>query len=403
MEGFVKGSIKFYDEEKQILFPPSYDEFHFRLGQTLGLTEDLLKGVNVSYLDDLKNNVGIKNQNDYQQFLEFAKKLDGKGQINIQIAEESNNNVKQSSDPILSSVDINNAENINIIGENKSSIFSRVLNEGESSNENKNVESKEKLPSETMHNVNKIGNENKNISNNINRNENVLINNNNNINNINNFNNDINQFKNINNNSNQINNQINNQNNNNINNNQINNNNQMNNMYYQPNPQTIAFNVACKFCRRNPLYQVLYYCKECNAIFCSSCESQIGITHEHAYFKIQNQKQFYYFNFGKLPTMDQFMNDFGKTMENAYDKVVDFFGGKKNNNNNRNNINNVNNFNNVNNVNNQRVMQPQRPLSLVEQARMMYDLSKVSDKQIEDALKKSGNNIDEAVILLFNQ
>ena len=61
------------------------------------------------------------------------------------------------------------------------------------------------------------------------------------------------------------------------------------------------------------------------------------------------------------------MNDFGKTMENAYDKVVDFFGGKKNNNNNRNNINNVNNFNNVNNVNNQLVIQPQRQLSLVGQ------------------------------------
>ena len=75
----------------------------------------------------------------------------------------------------------------------------------------------------------------------------------------------------------------------------------------------------------------------------------------------------------------------------------------KKNNNNRNNINNINNFNNVNNVNNQLVIQPQRQLSLVGQNRMMYDLSKVNDKQIEDTFKKNDINIDGAVILLFNQ
>ena len=40
---------------------------------------------------------------------------------------------------------------------------------------------------------------------------------------------------------------------------------------------------------------------------------------------------------------------------------------------------------------------------LIEAARSKYELSNISDQQIEDALIKTNNNIDDAVILLTTQ
>ena len=418
MEQYIKGSIKFYDDEKEILFPPSYDQFNTKLVKMLGLTEDLLKSLNISYLDDDNDNVEINNKDDYQQFFEFSKETNGKIQINIEIKEDSKIDIKQCSNSILSFVEKNNIENINIVGEDKNSALLKGLNSGVTNNNPKTEKFNEDLSDDNIINENNIDdniiNENnidennekrkkeskkENIQNQINRNENIAknnINNNNKIKNNNNIKN--NQI---------INNQINNVKNtqiknNNINNNQINSN-QKNNMPQQHNISSIIFNAVCGFCRRYPINQVIYYCKECNVIFCSSCENQIGAFHEHAYFKVQNPKQFYLLDIGKASAIDKFMDNFDNAIETAVDSVVGFFNPKNVNNNNMNNYNNYSNINNINPGNNQQVMQSQRQFSLIEQARSRYELSNVSDKQIEEALKKSGNNIDEAIIFLFSK
>ena len=388
----------------------------------LGLTEDLLKSLNISYLDDDNDNVEINNKDDYQQFFEFSKEQNGKIQINIEIKEDSKIDIKQCSNSILSFVEKNNIENINIVGEDKNSALLKGLNSGVTNNNTKTEKFNEDLSDDNIINENNIDDniinesnidennekrkkeiKNENIQNQINRNENIAknnINNNNKIKNNNNIKN--NQI---------INNQINNVKNtqiknNNINNNQINSN-QKNNMPLQQNSSSIIFNAVCGFCRRYPINQVIYYCKECNVIFCSSCENQIGTFHEHAYFKVQNPKQLYLLDIGKASAIDKFMDNFDNAIGTAVDSVVGFFSPKNaNNNNNMNNYNNYSNMSNINNINpgnNQQVMQSQRQFSLIEQARSRYELSNVSDKQIEEALKKSGNNIDEAIIFLFSK
>ena len=369
MEQYVKTLIKFYDDEKEVLLPSSYDEFNSKLLQMLGLTGDFLNCLNIYYLDEEKDNVEIKSKEDYQQFFEFAKKQEGKNQINIQIKEESNVDIKCCSNSILSFVEKNNIENINIVGENKNSALSKEISSEVNNKENKNKKSVEKLPEININNESQKEekeNEKKKMSNQINRDENIAINN---------INND----------------------NHNINNNQINNNisnSQRNNIPYQENNQIIKFNAVCGFCKRYPLNQELYYCKECNKIFCSSCEKQVGKVHEHPYYKVQNQKQFDFLNFRNVPTMNKMIDDFGKAVGSAVDSFAEFFGMKNG---------NINNINNNNIGNNQQVSHPQRQFTLIEQARSRYELSNVSDEQIEEALKKSGNNIDEAVILLFSQ
>ena len=361
METLALGSIKFYDDEKKVLFPKDYKEFNLKLGQMLGLTGDFLKCVKMSYLDEEKDNVEIKNESDYQQFFESAKKQEGKAQINIQIAEESNIDIKKCSDSMIAFV-----ENANIVEQEKNSTLSKEVNKGESNNEPKNEKSKEKLENGNINN----GNKKENVSNQINQNNNNNINQNNT--------------------------------------NQINNNNQNNIVpphQNRQNNQPQVFNIGCHFCKRFPLNQVVYFCKDCNCVFCSLCEQQIGIVHEHPIYKIQNQNQFNYFHFSQNARMEKIMNDIGKKAEDVYNSVynsVAGFFGIKNDNNNNNNPNNINNANNINNDNNQ-IHQAQRQFSLIEQARSRYDLSKVSDKEIEEALKKTNNNIDDAVILLFPQ
>ena len=74
MEQYIKGLIKFYDDEKEVLLPQNYEEFRIKLIQMLGLTEDLLNCLNISYLDEEKDDIEINNIDDYQSFFEFAKK-----------------------------------------------------------------------------------------------------------------------------------------------------------------------------------------------------------------------------------------------------------------------------------------------------------------------------------------
>jgi len=42
----MKGKLKFFGDEVEVLFPKTFDEFKFRLGEILGLIEDILPKLN---------------------------------------------------------------------------------------------------------------------------------------------------------------------------------------------------------------------------------------------------------------------------------------------------------------------------------------------------------------------
>ena len=111
---------------------------------------------------------------------------------------------------------------------------------------------------------------------------------------------------------------------------------------------------------------------------------------------------------GGKTNFDKFMDDIGNKLEGAYNSVLGFFGGgnRSNNNNNNNNVNQMsdfqNNNNNANHNNGQNQPGPQQ-VSLVQIARNCYDLRNVTDQQIENALRQTNGNIDDAVILLIGQ
>ena len=395
------GKLIFYGDEVPITFPPLYNNFVVLLREILGLEENFLSNIRLSYRDKDDDKIEIKTEQDYNIFFDDIRK--GKPMtITIEVKEESNLDIKSCSSSILNYVE-KKSGNINNVSEEikKNSI---ELNE-----ENNNKE--QKLDLNENSNIN--NDNNNNINKNLEENSNQLIMNNNinninnNINNINNNeidlkeennknippkqDNNINNINNINNNINNINNQIlfqknqkelNNNNINNINNinivpqnqnipqmSQNQNMSQMNQMSQNPQMNQmnqmnvskltnkylymIQFPFACSLCRLGPIYRVMYYCKDCNLIICVS-------------------------------TMDKIMDK----MEGAYNSVMGFFGANGNNNNGN---------------NNSRVQrQPQVPqlVSVVQLARNIYDLRNVTDQQIEEALIKCKGNIDEAVFSL---
>ena len=144
----------------------------------------------------------------------------------------------------------------------------------------------------------------------------------------------------------------------------------------------IAFPYACSFCKAGPIYRVMYYCKECNFVICPRCELREGERHFHPLYKVQNGSQFKHLDINAVSTLDMIKDK----MEGAYNSVLGFFGAGNN------------------NANNSRAQQQQQQVpqlvSVVQLARNIYDLSNVSDQQIEDALIKSKGNIDEAVFSL---
>ena len=120
--------------------------------------------------------------------------------------------------------------------------------------------------------------------------------------------------------------------------------------------------------------------------------------------------QYEFLTKGVKSNFDKFMDGVGDKLEGAYNSVLGFFGGGNRNNNNNNNVNQMSgNQNNVNvnqnqNQNNNAQRQPgPKQVSLVQIARNYYDLRNVTDQQIENALRQTNGNIDNAVILLADQ
>lgn len=147
--------------------------------------------------------------------------------------------------------------------------------------------------------------------------------------------------------------------------------------------RVLVYPVACFICKGFPLFQSLYYCLQCNKVFCFHCEVQEGPKHKHAYYKVQTKEQYEGVRDIGMSKFDKFMESVGNSMGNAFDSVMSFFSKK-------------------NGPKAKRTSEAQL-VSLVEITKYLYDLKNVPDQTIEDALRKTNGNIDEAVLLLTTQ
>jgi hypothetical protein len=407
MENY-KGKIKFYEDQVDVIFPDEYDKFSKFLGEILGLSDDFMQNIRLSYRDEDGDKIEIKVEDDYKLFINEIKKKKDTMELLVEVKEESNILIKQCSSSILNYVSKNSSLNINNASEDikekhKSLDLSDEINPNNIPNENEKKREENNAENKNENNIilNNPNNENQDnqkaykviLDNNINQNQNL--------NNINNINNNIQNNNNINNISNIK---------NDVNNNIINphqqkiQNQQQQNVVPQKNDlqrnnaylYILSFPFTCVICRRGPIYRAIYYCKECKIIICPQCELREGPSHLHPLWKAQNSIQFDALNTAGISTMDKFMSDVGSSIEGAYKSVIGFFGVNQNQNHQNQNQNQNQ------NRNNNPIRGPQW-VSLVQLARTSYDLRALTDQQIEQALIKTKGNIDEAVILLTSQ
>jgi hypothetical protein len=407
------GKLLFYGDEVPIAFPQSFNKFIVLLREILGLDENFLSNVKLSYRDRDEDKIEIKSEEDYKIFMDDIQK--GRQMaMTIEVKEESNLDIKKCSSSIINYVEKKSGNINNLSEEVKKNAIKLDEEEDEKNNKNldldENINNDFNINNKNQENVNQLimnnnFNDNNIVKNSINENnnKNIIKIENNNVQNPqqNNINNQI-QPKNV-----QNNNKIpQNMNQNNIN--QISQNipqmSQNNNIPQMQQNQNmsqvnqskygnkylymISFPYACSLCRVGPIYRVMYFCKDCNLVICPRCEQREGERHFHPLYKVQNGSQFQYLNINGLSTMDVIMNK----MEGAYNSVLGFFGAGNN--------------RNENNPNDNRAQQQQHVpqlVSNVQLARNIYDLSNVSDQQIEDALIKNQGNIDQAVFSLVSK
>ena len=341
----LKGILKYYDDEIEVLFPNDFETFQIKLGEMLNLNENIFNNVNLFFKDKNGNNAKITNLQDYESFIK---------------------NIKERKDLVILTVEI--------IDQSES--YNKKLS-------NSKASFKERI------NFQNINNFNKNLNNN-----NMQIDNNNNFrnNNINIQDNLINNIKNkdihpidegmpkISNNRNKY---INNINNNQINNSEI----QQQNIYNN----NLSCSFPCFFCKKSQIYNVIYYCDKCNEVFCSNCEKRIGPIHNHAYLKIQNQMQYDSLYLNQKLKFKKFVSEVSNKIEGTYKDIINHFTNDANQgnilNNNRNNC-------------QIELMERNDLNNLVQATRALYDLRNINDQQIKDALIKSNRDIDAAIILL---
>ena len=441
----MNAKLKFYDDIKNVIIPLKYIDFTNSLTEMLEISNDILNCLQIFYKDEEGDKIIIQNLNDYNQFLEQLERKEVStieielGDNNLDLKEEamksfvkypSNNN--QSEKEIEINDEIKKENNKPIINNNnKNDNFQKNNNENKFNNPNlveplqiinqPKITNAEKI----IYQPKKINLHNNNIMNNNNQNNNFNNNNNqnNNFNNIisNNNNNQNNNFNNIisNNNNNQNNNILNNNNMNILNQNKIiniqnnniksNNSNQQNRNY----ENIINFPVNCFTCGKFPIANILYMCNECTIFFCEECEKVHGPIHPHPLIKIRTNQQFQKWNIienkDESSSIIKVIGNVKNSVLGGFKSISDYFYGE-NNNNNKNNMNHYNNMNQnyfynnpnnqmkINNNFNQNYFSNNNMNQMIQIARNKYNLSNISNEQLEQAIKKNNGNIDQAVI-----
>ena len=322
-----KGKIKYYEEEIEVLFPNDYNIFRTKLSEMLGLTEEFLINVKLYYSDEEnKNRFEIKSLNDYNLFFKNLKERKDLVILQIEIKDESAQDKKKLSESISILKSNNSLNNLN------NNVPKNYIN-----NNLYNIDN-----NASFNSLNSINNNNQNY------NENII----NNVN-LNNIRHQGNIIENDNNNN------------------------------YQAPPFTCSF--PCSYCNKSPLSNIIYYCPNCNDVFCSNCELNKGPYHAHLYSKIQNKIQYNYFHLDEKLKLKKLKNKVENKVEDIYNRITNYINNESNQNN--------------NNINNTQKDNYAR-LDLVKKARSSYDLKNITDEQIKDALRKTNGNIDNAVILL---
>ena len=69
-----KGKIKFYEDQVDVIFPDNYDKFNQLLGEILGLSDDFMQNIRLSYRDEDNDKIEIKVEDDYKLFINEIKK-----------------------------------------------------------------------------------------------------------------------------------------------------------------------------------------------------------------------------------------------------------------------------------------------------------------------------------------
>ena len=379
----INGYIQFYNEIKKVILPLTYDEFLEKLKKMLQIESDLISSLIISYRDEDNDRVMVNTNEDYSILLEQIKNKQA-NIITVEKEEKSNIDIDTCSQSLIKFKEKNDKNN--------------------EANNNLNIVSNQQF--EINKQENKIEIINNNIKNNKDNDNDINNNAKNNINTLEEINNELE----INNNKefyNNIDNNLNDSNseeeiispylqkekeqNNNLNNN-INIINQINdinaNANINLNQTYFVFNITCGLCNQYPIIKILYYCPTCSVYICPECEKKPDINHRHSILKIQTSQQYAdlveKINNSKenLLKNNQNQSNLAKITDNIKDSVLKIFGNNKEEEN----------------------IPPQNltsQMSIIQIARAQYGLEGISDEQLQDAIRKTNGNIENAIPLLF--
>ena len=375
----INGYVQFYNEIKKIILPRTFDEFQEKLKKMLQIESDLISSLIISYRDEDNDKVMVNSGEDYLILLEQIKNK----QANIIIVEKDEN----------ANIDIDNCSQ-------------SLINFKEKNEKNNEANNNLNIVSNQQFEINKQENKIEKINIDIKNNNDINNNDKNNINNLEEKNNEleINNnkefYNNIDNNLNDSNseeeimspylqkekekkNELNNNNNINI----INQINDINaNANVNLNQTYLVFNIACSLCNQFPIIKILYYCPTCSVYICPECENKPDINHRHSILKIQTQQQYSdlmeKINNSRNGNLENNQSNLAKIKDNIKDSVLKIFGNNK-----------------------EEVNSPQQnltsQLSIIQIARAQYGLEGISDEQLQDAIRKTNGNIENAIPLLF--
>lgn len=375
----INGYVQFYNEIKKIILPRTFDEFQEKLKKMLQIESDLISSLIISYRDEDNDKVMVNSGEDYLILLEQIKNR----QANIIIVEKDEN----------ANIDIDNCSQ-------------SLINFKEKNEKNNEANNNLNIVSNQQFEINKQENKIEKINIDIKNNNDI---NNNDKNNINNFEEKNNELE-INNNKEFYNNIDNNLNDSNSEEeimspylqkekeqkNELNNNNNINiinqindinaNANVNLNQTYLVFNIACSLCNQFPIIKILYYCPTCSVYICPECENKPDINHRHSILKIQTQQQYSdlmeKINNSRNGNLENNQSNLAKIKDNIKDSVLKIFGNNK-----------------------EEVNIPQQNLtsqmSIIQIARAQYGLEGISDEQLQDAIRKTNGNIENAIPLLF--
>ena len=332
-----RGKIKFYEEEMDVPFPEDFNLCKKKIGEMVGLPEnELLQKISLYYNDEDNDKILLTEESDYKIFFNYLKENNpekGTSTMFIELKENSEILVKKIS------------QEMNVYKEK----YSKEINLDKKNEENIDNNSLDKMIEEKLiikdndEDINNKIPENNHMEEiiNINENENKEIPQNNNIN---------------------------------------------------KEEHEIKYEETCQYCKTKPLYDVFYYCLQCNIIMCSNCELEFGKKHSHPFSKIQTYDQYMNSHINLRGNINNAFQNIGGGLKNILGNLNNIFNNR---NNNRNN--NVNNNMNNNMNNNQKNYK-----DLAQNMKNEYELNNLPDEKIEEALIIANGDFNKAFEYLFS-